>query len=50
MLYTPQIINFKYFLVHSKAHNHCAYTLIIIKKSLLFFFNVYKNERKEHKF
>ena len=26
------------------------YTLIIIEKFLLFFFNGYKNERKEHKF
>ena len=26
------------------------YTLIIIKNVLLFFFNVYKNERKEYKF
>ena len=26
------------------------YTQIIIKKNLLFFFTVYKNERKEHKF
>ena len=26
------------------------YTQIIIKKFLLFFFTVYKNERKEHKF
>ena len=26
------------------------YTQIIIKKSLLFFFTVYKNEQKEHKF
>ena len=26
------------------------YTQIIIKKVLLFFFTVYKNERKEHKF
>ena len=26
------------------------YTLIVIKKCLLFFFNVYKNEHKEHKF
>ena len=26
------------------------YTLIIIKKILLFFLTVYKNEQKEHKF
>ena len=33
-----------------KIYDHSAYTLIIIKIFLLFFFNVYKNERKEHKF
>ena len=36
-LYTPLIIDFKYFFAHSKTHNHCVYTLIIIKN---FFFNV----------
>ena len=39
-LYTPQIIDFKYFFVHSKTHNHIytiVYTLIIIKN---LFFNV----------
>ena len=34
----------------AKIYNHCMYTEIIIKKFLLFFFTVYKNERKEHKF
>ena len=33
-----------------KTHNHSAYTIIIIKKFLLFFFTKYKNEWKEHKF
>ena len=34
----------------AKIYNHCMYTEVIIKKFLLFFFTVYKNERKEHKF
>ena len=34
----------------TKIHNECGYTLIIIKNFLHFFFNVYKNERKEYKF
>ena len=34
----------------AKIYNHCMYTQIIIKNFLLFFFTVYKNERKEHKF
>ena len=34
----------------AKIYGHCTYTLIIIKKLLLFFFNVWKNEWREHKF
>ena len=37
-------------LVQHNINNHCMYTLIIIKIFLLFFFIVYKNEWKEHKF
>ena len=33
-----------------KIYNRCMHTQIIIKKFLLFFFTVYKNEQKEHKF
>ena len=36
--------------LHTVKHNHCADTLIIIKKNLNFFFNIYKNEWKEYKF
>ena len=35
---------------HINKHNRSTYTQIIIKKFLLFFFTVYKNEQKEHKF
>ena len=35
---------------HSKIYDHSTYTSIIIKKKLLFFFTVYKNEWKEYKF
>ena len=31
-------------------YSYCVHTLIIIEKNLLFFFTLYKNERKEHKF
>ena len=31
---------------HINKHNQCMYTQIIIKKVLLSFFTVYKNERK----
>ena len=31
-------------------YNQCTYTIIIIKKFLVFFFTEYKNEHKEHKF
>ena len=34
----------------AKIYNHCMYTQTIIKILLPFFFTVYKNERKEHKF
>ena len=34
----------------AKIYNHCMYTQIIFKNFLLFFFTVYKNEQKEHKF
>ena len=34
----------------AKIYNHCMYTQIIPKFFLHFFFTVYKNERKEHKF
>ena len=34
----------------AKIYDHCAYTLIIIKNILLFFFTEYKNEWKENKF
>ena len=37
-------------LVQHNINNHCMYTLIIIKIFLLFFFIVYKNEWKDHKF
>ena len=35
---------------HIKIYDHCAHTLVIIKKLLLFFFNIYKYAWKEHKF
>ena len=34
----------------SQIYNHCMYTHNYYDKVLLFFFTVYKNERKEHKF
>ena len=34
----------------AKIYNYCMYTQIIIKNVSLFFFTVYKNERKKHKF
>ena len=40
---------FAHFKQKVKTCNHCQYTQIIIKKTLLFFFTVYKNEWKEHK-
>ena len=36
--------------LYSNVYDHAIYTWIIIKKNLLFFFTVYKNEQKEHKF
>ena len=37
-------------MAHSKTYDHCAHSLIIIKKFLLFLFIVYKNGWEEHKF
>ena len=34
----------------AKIYNYCMYTQIIFKNFLLFFFTVFKNEQKEHKF
>ena len=44
------LLNYKLSIHKAKIYDHSTYTLIIIKKFLLFFFTVYKNERKENKF
>ena len=41
---------FAHFKHKAKIYNHCTYIQIIVKKIVLFFFTVYKNEWKKHKF